>query len=187
MLTALVSSVLGLVGGLLPDIFKEVRDSREHKRELERMDKTAELQLRMLEKKTDAKLAELDAGVVVEEMRAFRAQMENIYKQQGPTGVGWVDGFNALIRPATAALLMLLFVATASLYSYDVIAHAYAGGVTWQEAAVVIWGSLVGEAIQAVLGFLFGYRSTRHAVPRYSSGGGGKVPSRGEPDMRGFG
>lgn len=167
MITALVSSVLGLVGGLLPEIFKEIRDSREHSRELERMEKTSELQLKMLAKKTDAKLAEIDASVVVEEMRAFRSQMENIYDAQKPVGVKWVDAFNALIRPLTAAALMVLFMAVSVPYCWDIIKHAYMGGITWDQASKSIWGSLVGEAIQGVLGFLFGYRSTRTSVARF--------------------
>ena len=79
MIISLISSALGMVGGLLPDIFKEIRESREHARELERMDKQAELQLRLLQGKTDAKLAEIEGNVHVEEMKAFGEQMKAIY------------------------------------------------------------------------------------------------------------
>jgi hypothetical protein len=34
----------------------------------------------------------------------------------------------------------------------------------WGRLAVAIWGSLVGEAIQAVLGYLFAYRTTAAAL-----------------------
>lgn len=40
MIISLISSVLGMAGGLLPDIFKEIRESREHAREIARMDNT---------------------------------------------------------------------------------------------------------------------------------------------------
>lgn len=164
MITALVSSVLGIVGGLVPDIFKEIRESREHGRELERMDRTAEIQLKMLDKQTDGKLAEIEAGVAVEEMRAFRAQMNNIYKQQ-PTGIKWIDGFNALIRPATAAALMGLFVFIAGAYAWSLMgAIDLSIPDDWGRLAKALWGSMVGEAIQAVLGYLFGYRTTSAAV-----------------------
>ena len=86
MIISLISSVLGIAGGLIPDIFKEIKATREHTRELAFMDKQSDLQLKLLEKKTDAKLAELDANVVVEEMRAFGKQMNAIYKQQQPIG-----------------------------------------------------------------------------------------------------
>lgn len=72
MITALVSSALGIFGGLVPDLFKEFREGREHSREIERMDKQAELQIRLLDRQTDAKLAEIEGNVQVEEMRAFR-------------------------------------------------------------------------------------------------------------------
>ena len=169
MWTALISSVLGMVGGLLPDLLKEVRDSREHKRELERMQVNADLQLKMLEKQTDAKLAEIDAGVVVEEMKAFRAQMENIYKSQAPVGNKWIDGFNALIRPLTAFNLMALFILVALIYCWALFRQYYNGNMDATVFAETIWGSLVGQAIQAVLGYLFGYRSTRTVVSRLSS------------------
>jgi hypothetical protein len=48
MIVSLIGSVLGMAGGLLPDIFKEFRKSRVHTRELERMDKDAENQLKMM-------------------------------------------------------------------------------------------------------------------------------------------
>ena len=39
-----------------------------------------------------------------------------------------------------------------------------AGAIPLDMAAAMIWGSLVGNSIQAVLGFLFGYRSTKGRV-----------------------
>ncbi|MEP3246268.1 MAG: hypothetical protein ABJN40_05635 [Sneathiella sp.] len=161
MITALVSSLLGAFSGLLPDLFKEVRESREHARELERMDRTAALQLKMLEAETEAKLAAIDGNLVVEEMRAFGKQMEHIYLAQKPVQIPFVDGFNAMIRPTTASLIMLMFVITASVYIFGVIELMSAGELTVMSAAQMIWASMIGEAIQAVLGFLFGYRSTK--------------------------
>lgn len=166
MIVSLISSALGMVGGLLPDIFREVRESREHARELARMDRQAELQAKLLAARTDAKLAEIEGNVYVEEMRAFAEQMKSIYAAQQATGVAFVDGFNAMIRPATATLIMLLFVVTAGVFIFGVTQKMAVGAITPEQAAEVIWGSLVGDAIQAVLGFLFGYRSTRSMASR---------------------
>lgn len=156
MITALISSGLGLLGGLLPDIFREIRDSREHGRELERLDKQAELQVRLLSHKTDAKLAEIEGNVFVEEMRAFRAQMSEIYKSQAPIGVRWVDGWNACLRPFASTIIILLFTWIAALFVWGM----YFDRPHLADVSTLVWGSLVGEAIQAVLGYLFGYRST---------------------------
>src|SRR5690606_21721 len=79
MIVSLVSSALGMLGGLLPDVFREVRESREHARELERMDRQAELQAKLLAARSEARLAEIEGNSFAEEMRAFRAQMKSIY------------------------------------------------------------------------------------------------------------
>ena len=164
MIISLISSAMGMVGGLVPDIFKEVRETLEYSRELVRMDKTAELQLKMLDAKTDAKLAEVEGQVYVEEMKAFGKQMEAIYRAQQSVGIKWVDGFNAVIRPATAMLLMLMFVITGGMYITAVLQQFSNGVLDLKGASEIIWGSLVGDAIQAVLGFLFGYRSTKGRI-----------------------
>jgi hypothetical protein len=95
--------------------------------------------------------------------------MENIYKSQVPTGVKWIDGFNALIRPLTAFNLMFLFIVVALIYCFALFKQYYNGNMEATVFAETIWGSLVGQAIQAVLGYLFGYRSTRTVVSRLSS------------------
>ncbi|MGA1023451.1 MAG: hypothetical protein ACO3S8_01965 [Aquiluna sp.] len=165
MITALISTVLGIFGGIVPDIMKEVRESREHDREVERMKLQSDLQLKLLQVQAQVKLEETDANLVVEQIKASGEQMRAILEAQKPVQIPWIDGFNALIRPATAALMMLLFFVISALYSYAIIDRAIAiGPAGFEVAATAIWGSLVGEAIQAVLGFLFGYRSTRSLV-----------------------
>jgi len=167
MIISLISSVLGIAGGLIPDIFKEIKASREHTRELAFMDKQSDLQLKLLEKKTDAKLAELDANVVVEEMRAFGKQMSAIYKQQKPTGIPFVDALNALIRPVTAFLIMLMFFGIAGMFAWGVMQELGPNNMTI--TAEVLWHSLIGDSIQAVLGYLFGYRTTKGRISQIRS------------------
>lgn len=161
MITAAVSALLGIFGGLVPDLFKEFRAGREHKRELEMLTAQSDLQLKLLDRQSDMKLAEIDANAAAEEMRAFRAQMLAIYEQQRPIGVKWVDAFNAALRPSAVTLIMLLFVATAGFYIYGVMLDWLnpAKQMGARLAAETVWGSLIGESIQAVLGYLFGYRS----------------------------
>jgi hypothetical protein len=155
MIVSLISSALGMVGGLLPDIFKEVRESREHGRELARMDKQAELQVKLLQHQTDAKLAEIEGNVYVEEMRAFRSQMSEIYKSQAPIGIKWIDGWNAALRPFACTIIIIMFAVIATTYAFGM----FFDRPHLADISIVIWGSLVGDAIQAVLGYLFGYRS----------------------------
>jgi hypothetical protein len=162
MLTAFVSTILGLVGGILPDVVKEVRDTRNATREREFLKLQATLALEAAKATADAKLREIDASLFVEEAKAFREHLTAILESQNkPSGVVWIDGVNAIIRPATAALMMLLFAWTAVVFINGVMDQLGAGKVDGQMAATLIWNSLIGEAILATLGFLFGYRSAR--------------------------
>lgn len=158
---ALFSTLIGIFGGLIPDIFKEVRESREHARELERMDKQAELQIKLVQAQTDARLEEIRGQVAVEEMRALAKQMENIYKASQPIGIKWVDAWNAMNRPLAITLTTLIFSIGAACLTWGVVSEMISGRIGAFEAAGIILGGVLGEYIQAVWGFLFGYRSTR--------------------------
>tara|TARA_Y100000310_G_scaffold246375_1_gene251658 strand:- start:18036 stop:18449 length:414 start_codon:yes stop_codon:yes gene_type:complete len=136
-----------MVGGVIPDLVKEFKDSRQHKRDLETRKATANIALE------------------TEEVKGYLAQMKSIIKTQGKIiNIPFVDAFNALLRPVTASMIMLLFMATAGMYVYVVLGQVFAGELAMEVAATIIWGSLVGDSIQAVLGFLFGYRSTKGRI-----------------------
>lgn len=58
------------------------------------------------------RIEEMREGSYVEELRAYAEQMKAIQAAQSrATGIGFVDGFNAMIRPLTAAAIMLFFLA----------------------------------------------------------------------------
>ncbi len=161
MITALISTVLGLVGGLLPDVMKEVRDSRNATREREFLKLQAQLQLEQVKAVGEARLQEIDGNVAAEEARATREYLAAILESQNkPTGIVWIDGFNAVLRPVCVSLIMILFMATAAPFVWAIIAQYAAAKIEATQMAQIIWSSLVGESIMAVLGYLFGYRTT---------------------------
>lgn len=160
MITAAISTILGMLGGVLPDVVKEVRDSRNAAREIEFLKVQAELQLKAAQVTADARLREVESNALAQEAAAFRQQMAAIVEAQArPTGIAWIDGFNALLRPVCTALIILLFMGTAIPFVVAIIQQFEAGQVTAVQMAQIIWGSLVGESILATLGFLYGYRS----------------------------
>lgn len=161
MLTAAVSTILGMIGGALPDVIKEVRDTRNATREREFLRLQHTLTLEAAKVTADAKLREIDASVFVEEAKAFREHLTAILESQNrPTGIVWIDGFNAILRPACVALIMVLFMMTAVPFVWAVIGQYADGKLSSDVMAATIWSSLVGESILAVMGYLFGYRST---------------------------
>jgi hypothetical protein len=137
---------------------KKEADARKHELNIMNMQMQAQAQGH------NNRLEEIREGTVVEELRAWRDQIKGIYDvEKTPTGIAWIDGFNRLIRPTTAASLMILFNIIAYAYVFDIINN---GNGLNAVTATLIWGSLVGEAIQAVLGYLFGYRTTRKMLKR---------------------
>ncbi len=162
MITALISSIVGLVGGAVPDVLKEWRESRDHQREKEFLVLQNELQLKRLEAGLEGKIQERESELMAEEVRATREHLTAIIESQArPTGIAWIDNFNSLLRPVVSLLIIVLFMFTAVCFVSGVLTQYAAGGMTPVDLATTIWGSLVGESILAVLGFLFGYRSSR--------------------------
>ena len=165
---SLVSSILGLVSGVVPDIVGEFKNANAHKRELELLEKQTELQLQLVKAQGDARWEENQLSLMSQTQEDMKAALTEIVRAQfAPTGVKWVDVLNSLIRPLTAFLIMLMFFGVATVFTLGTIESFTSGQISAETMATVIWSSIVGDAVQAVLGFLFGYRSAR------------KLPGRG--------
>lgn len=157
MITALVSTVAGLLSGSLPDLLKEWKAGREASREIEMLRVQTELQLNVAKVESAGRIAEIDRHV---DIAAYHAQAQIATASLKPVGIPWVDAWNAIMRPFAVTLIILLFAVMASFYTYSVL-KVVTNLAEAQMAIQLLWGSLIGEAIQAVLGFLFGYRSAR--------------------------
>lgn len=153
MITALISTVTGLISGTVPNLLKEWGASREHNREVEMLKIQTELQLRIAEKQGETRVAEMDREV---DIAAYDSQAKIASASLKATGIGWVDAWNGALRPFAVTIIITLFAVMASFYTYAVLTT-----VAPLQAVDLLWRSLIGEAIQAVLGFLFGYRSAR--------------------------
>lgn len=153
MITALISTLTGLVSGTVPNLLKEWGASREHNREVEMLKIQTELQLKIAEKQGETRVAEMDREV---DIAAYESQAKIASASLKATGITWVDAWNGALRPFAVTIIITLFAVMASFYTYAVLTT-----VAPLQAVDLLWGSLIGEAIQAVLGFLFGYRSAR--------------------------
>ena len=151
MLTALISAITGLLSGIVPDILKEVRDSRAASRELQFLQLNHQLTMDRVKVEAGAKVEESYQQRISAEINATKEQIVAIVTAQAnATGIAWIDGFNALIRPLTALAFVTVFVAVVLGYSF---------GVTGQPGFGAAVAPLFTEGMMAVLGFLFGYRS----------------------------
>ena len=75
-------------------------DEQKHTRDLEQMRLANELGVKMVEVQKDATIAQA-------EMDAFSRAIEAAAR---PTGIAWVDAWNASVRPAFASVALLLWV-----------------------------------------------------------------------------
>lgn len=163
-ITALISTLLGMVGGLVPDLLKEWRDTRAATRERAFLELQNKLQLERMRIEADARIEESNNAIVAQEVAALREHLTAIIEAQArPTGIQWIDGFNAVLRPLAATLILILFLATAALYVVAMIRGYTAGHITsLTDLADAIWTqSQLGFAFEAMLGFLFGARQVR--------------------------
>ena len=158
---ALISALLGIVGGIVPDIVKMFRAKQEHAQEMERLRLQGENTVALAKAQSDGRLAEIRENQVTEEIRGFAEQMKAIYASQKPTGVKWVDAWNAIMRPLAVTNTILIFSLGASCIIWGVAAQLFDGQIDPLQAAGIILGGVLGEYIQGVWGFLFGYRSSR--------------------------
>lgn len=162
-LALLISTITGSISGLIPDVFGEWKAGREHKRELDFLKTQTSLQIQLEEKKIQGRVAELDLEMEIEAMHAESRMLDGQTKlaetqMKTKTGIAWVDAFNAVLRPVFVSAVMILFMATAGMFVYGVMGNESTSLI---EKADLIWNkSLIGMSIEAVIGFLFGYRST---------------------------
>jgi hypothetical protein len=152
MITALISAVAGLISGVVPDVLKEVKETRAHNREIEFTKLNHQLALDRVKLEVGAKLEESQAQAFAAEVAAAKESLVAAITAQASlsTGIRWLDGFNAFIRPATALAFVVVFMTV-------VVGTAF--GFAHNEAIGVASATLFTEGFMAVIGFLFGYRS----------------------------
>ena len=162
MLTALISLISGLVSGILPDLVKEFRESRQSSRERAFLKEQHERELERIRADADVKIRESEFALATAEATAYKDSLAAVLEQANkPTGNAFIDGFNAVLRPTMVSGIMILFFWIAIVYVHGVMAQYGAGKLTVVALNDAVWGSIVGESIIATIGYLFGYRSAR--------------------------
>ncbi|MBI3453385.1 MAG: hypothetical protein HY057_11285 [Rhodospirillales bacterium] len=168
--TALGGGLFGLLNALLPDIigwFRRRQEAaereRERQHELALMEKQADIQIRLGQQRLEEARFAADAEVMRSELSAFAEQMRAIYKAQEPVGIRWVDAWNASLRPAAVTVALAILTLTVTIYVAAVLSAWWIGMIPSADIVDVMFKGLVGEFIQAVVGYLFGYRGGMHA------------------------
>jgi hypothetical protein len=160
-LTGLFALISGALTGVVPRVITYLEKRQDHKHELEFLRLQHELQMQRQAAGTEDKLREIEAQTIAEEFRAMSEHLTKIIEVQArPSGFRWIDGWNALLRPAATTGIIVLYLWIASTYTGAIIGAFLVGKMSVGDFGNAVFNTLIGESIVAVLGFLFGYRGT---------------------------
>lgn len=146
---SLLGALVGLLGAGLPRLIGYFETKQNHAAELAMLNAQGDLQLKLAETGHMAKMAEMNVTAdVTTDLAAFAASMR-------PSGVAWVDGLNALVRPILTLAFFGLY-ASVKVATYVVLMHD--GGST-ADIIVSLWGNEDWSIWAAVVCFWFGSRA----------------------------
>lgn len=158
---ALLSTILGLIGGALPDVLKMAGKAQDASHERALLLLQAELQLKSAQATADAKFREIEAGVYAAEAQAMREYVGKLWESQSkPTGIKWLDAFNGSLRPTFVSLCMIMFAVLAVPFVDSLLADHAAAKLDAIQMATILRDSIFGEGILGSIFYLLGYRTS---------------------------
>jgi hypothetical protein len=146
MMLTLLGSLLGFVTSAFPDLLGLIREWQDRKHELAILDR----QMEQMKLGHQQRLEEINVQADIAESQAlYRHDMQ-------PSGVRWVDGLRASVRPTITYAFFLLFAGVQGSALYVLIAVE---GLVLAEALPRIWDPETQALFAAVMSFWFGQRA----------------------------
>lgn len=146
---SIFSSIIGFLGGFMPDVLKYFKQKQDNAHELSMLDKQIEM----------AKVAHTQA-VEIKNMDADIAESQALYKsaELKPSGVGWIDGllyfYNSTVRPT----ITYGFVGLYGLHKVSAIKLAMDSGTDKWLILRDSYTEYDQATLSLVLGYWFGQR-----------------------------
>ena len=141
---SLLGSLLGFSTSFLPKVMDFFQDKQDKKHELAVM----EVQIRQQKELADQKLEAINVEADIREIEALQKSMQ-------PTGIGWIDGYRASVRPTITYAFFLLFI----FVEISAYLSLTAAGISSLDAAELIFSEDIRALFSAVLSFWFGGRA----------------------------
>ena len=155
MIETLVGTLLGGLFRLAPEVLKWFDRANERKHELAMFDKQLEAdKLKATAAETLAKI-EADRGMGIAEINAL---IEATKAQATRTGIRFVDGINALMRPTITFWWVIVLYTAALVAQYVVLVDGGAGHIA---AILKLWGPDEKAIVASIIAFWFVDRSLR--------------------------
>jgi len=166
---ALIGTILGFITSGIPELIKLWREKRDQAHEVEVMKLQMEAQAqghqeRLEEINTQADIAEGQATLKAADVQT--------------TGVGWVDGFLALLNSSVRPVLTYCFFWVYALVKYGqyYVASHVAGDVPWAQAVGKVWTDDDMAIFCTIIAFWFGQRSLARMRQQSALSGGTRAP-----------
>jgi len=148
---SLFGSLLGFGTSFLPKVMEYFQDRQDKAHELQVMDK----QMAMQERGHKMRLEEINIEADIRET-------ESLHKNDGPTGVTWVDALRGSVRPIVTYIMVLEFVFIKSAAMYLIFG---ADGVSL-DTLNMVWDEETRALFAAILSFWFGHRALKSFYPK---------------------
>ena len=146
----LLGSLLGFISSAFPDLLRLWQDHQDRKHELAILDRQME-QMRLGHTQRLEEIA----------VEADIAESKALYRHDSrPSGVKWVDGLRASVRPVITYAFFLLFTTVKTSALYVLITDQ---GLTVVQALPRIWDPETQALFAAVMSFWFGQRALAKA------------------------
>ncbi|HYC64627.1 MAG TPA: hypothetical protein VEC14_07855 [Reyranellaceae bacterium] len=137
---ALIGAALGLLGSVFPRLIGLFEAKQNHKQEMAMLKLQSEFQLQMMTAGHAAKMAEINATAdIASERMAMTAAMK-------PSGVKWIDGFNAFVRPFLTIAFFGLYAGVKVGQFYLLLGDAGAASAftsLWNQEDWAIWAAII--------------------------------------------
>ena len=146
----LLGSLMGFISSAFPDLLRLWQDHQDRKHELAILDRQME-QMRLGHAQRLEEIA----------VEADIAESKALYRHDSrPSGVKWVDGLRASVRPVITYAFFLLFSVVKTAALYVLITDQ---GLTVVQALPQIWDPETQALFAAVMSFWFGQRALAKA------------------------
>jgi len=146
----LLGSLLGFVSSAFPDLLKLWQDHQDRRHELAILDR----QMEQMKLGHSQRLEEIG-------FEADIAESQALYKHDSqPSGVKWVDGLRASVRPVITYAFFLLFATVKVSALYVLVSEE---GLTVIQALPQVWDPETQALFAAVMSFWFGQRALAKA------------------------
>lgn len=160
MIETLIGSLLGGVFRMVPEFLKWLDRKDERKHELAMFDN--QLKADTLKLEAGHQLAELEANKAIG-LAEIQGLIAGVQAQATKTGVRWVDGVSALMRPLITFWWVIILYSTALTAQFIVLLQAGTPGV---EAIIRLWGTDEKAIVASVISFWFVDRTIRRGGVR---------------------